>query len=203
MRLLDGTRIRYGLLAELEVQQRLTTEEIDLEVPAVSGILHQEVNRALRSLDGHDAFLAMELTLGCEAVAAVQITGMCHEEAERLHHRGLLLEIAGGLLIDILRKELSLLRQLMDIREGIRELLRRCFRMHRAKLFRRRRLTHAAVDQMDRVISQVVGHMNACAVYIENDVITIEFILMNHEISYSNDRKSIRKSIQKTKIDKQ
>ena len=197
MRLLDGTRVRHGFLTELKVQQRLTTEEIDLEIPTVSGILYQEVDRTLSGLDGHDTFLTMKLSLGCEAVAAVQITGMCHEETECLHHRGLLLEIAGGLLIDILRKELSLLRQLMDIREGIRELLRRCFRMHRAKLFRRRLLTHAAVDQMDRVISQVVGHMNACAVYIENDVITIEFILMNHEISYSNDRKPIRKSIRK------
>ena len=84
--LLDGPCIGHQVLADLEVHQGLSAEEVHLQVPAKAGVLHEEVQRSLSGLKAHEALTAVKLSLGGKAVGAVQVAGVGNEETERLDH---------------------------------------------------------------------------------------------------------------------
>ena len=104
---LDAACIGNQLLADLEIHQRLTAEEIDLEVAAGAGIFDQKVQRALAGLKAHQAGLAVELALRGKAVAAVQVAGVGHMQAERLDHIGTVFKVKGVVGVGIGRKQLA------------------------------------------------------------------------------------------------
>ena len=87
-----GTAVFHQALHHVPVHQRLTTEEVHLQIGAAAGVIHQKVQRLLANLKAHQRAVSMVFSLAGEAVGAVQVAGVRHMQAQRLHH------IAGTLL---------------------------------------------------------------------------------------------------------
>ena len=76
--ILYRTRILNYLLTNIPVHQRLTTEEINLQIMTRTTISNQKIYRLLANLKGHKCPLSVVLTLRSKAVLTVQITSMRH-----------------------------------------------------------------------------------------------------------------------------
>ena len=116
---LDAACIGNQLLADFEVHQRLTAEEIDLQIAAGAGVFDQKVQSALAGLKAHQAGLAVELALRGKAVAAVQVAGVGHMQAERLDHIGTVFKVKGVVGVGIGRKQLAGGGQLVNVVQHI------------------------------------------------------------------------------------
>ena len=125
MRLLQGTAVGHQLLHHIPVHQRLSAEEIHLQVNPVSGVGHQEIQGLLSHLVGHKGSSSVVLALLGEAVLAGQVAVVGNVEAERLHHRFSLLKINYIVLVDVCRKELFHIDQLLNIGKGFLHILSR------------------------------------------------------------------------------
>ena len=105
-------------------------------------------------------------------------------EAERFYNRFPRFEIQYGVLVDIFRKELPGLFKLMDLLQGVLYLFLRISAGKAADDGFIRQIP-VPFDQSDQFINQSVHNMDAAAVHIQNDVITIQRVLMNQTISPS------------------
>ena len=172
---LDAARIGDQLLADLKVHQRLTAEEIDLQIAAGAGVFDQKVQRALAGLKAHQAGLAVELALRGKAVAAVQVAGVGHMQAERLDHIGTVFKVKGVVGVGIGRKQLAGGGQLVNVVQHIVDVVCRDIGAVRV-LFGEgcSSLLPAAalVDQGDGVIGDVIHCMHAAAIDIQHNVVT-------------------------------
>ena len=84
--LLPDTGIGHQLFHRVEVHQRFPAEEIDLQVPARSGVLDQEVQRPFPHFRAHHRAFAVVLSLAGKTVRAVEVAGMRHMQTERFDH---------------------------------------------------------------------------------------------------------------------
>ena len=128
--------------------------------------------------------LAPEISLGGKTVIAVEIACVGDQKTERLDHCIALFEVKGLVRKCLFGKKLSLCTELPDIVQGLLNLLLRDtlpgknmqkFPSDLLIAF----LSGALVDQADRLICERVRDMDAAAVDIEDNVVSIEFILMN------------------------
>ena len=183
--LLNGAGIGHQVLHHLEVHQRLTAEEVHLQVAAAAGVLHKEIQRTLTHLKAHDGTLTVILALTCKAVGAVEVAGMGHMEAQGLHHtRRLFLQLTCHRLKGVGGKELSRLLQGNHLsialgKVSLRNVLTAAvFLLHGGEdLFLRMRF-----KQTDDVVGHLVHHMDSPRTHIQHHIVTAQFILMNHSI---------------------
>ena len=85
MELLLLSGIRHHLLDHAEVHQRLSAEEIHLQIPALSGMTDQKIHGALARLRAHKLPAVVICPLVRKAVRAPQITVMGHMQAHCLY----------------------------------------------------------------------------------------------------------------------
>ena len=183
--LLDAAGIGHQLLTDLKVHQRFPAEEIHFQVAAGAAVLHQEIQRPLAGLKAHQAGFAVEFALRGKAVLAIEVTGMGHMKAERLDHGRAVFEIKGPVGVDILGEELSGGGQLLNIVKAVLDVGGGNLGVG-AVFFRQQRGGLGAgmpgIDQGDGVIGQLIHRVDAAAVNVQNNIITVKFVLMDHKI---------------------
>ena len=192
VRLLQASAISHQILYHLPVHQRFAPEEIHLQVYPVSGRRHQEVKRLLSHFKAHDGPSAMVLPFLCKAVAAGQVAVMGHMQAQRLHHRLTVLEVADILLIYIFCKKLFRFRKLQNLIHRFGKLL--LFIMMSAVFFLTKALQHGVKNALSvpvslheqllhrrqNLVNTIVHNMHASAVHIHHDVVAVVSVLMYH-----------------------
>ena len=181
--LLHRTGIGHQLLADLEIHKGLAAEEVHLQIPAGAGILDQEIQGALTGFKAHEAGIAVELSLRGEAVFTVQVAGMGHQKTKGLHHSIPVFECAGNVLVNVLCKKLSAVDELLNVGEGILNGLRGSLRVQLGQLLFCRLPVESGVQQVDAVIGQLVRHMDTGAEYVNDDIVAIHLVLMNHVVN--------------------
>ena len=175
------------LFDHVEVHQRLTAEEIDLEVAAGAGVLDEEVHGPLAHLEAHQGAVALIAALRGEAVGAVEVAGVGDVEAERLDHRLAVFEVESHVFVDVGSPKLAggfqrghVLEALAQVglgdvgavgilcQHGGHDLVGRVLFVHR-----------------NDVVSHVVHDMDRAAAAVQHDVISVQLILMYHFILQS------------------
>ena len=128
----------------------------------------------------------MVLSLFREAIPAGQVTVMSDMEAQRLYHRLPLFEIIDIILIHIRGKQLSCRFQLQYLFHGFSQYLCRVLKLLSAgQILHEGFCTlHTAgrqlLNQRNNIIYHIIHYMNGTAVYIQDYVVPIAFILMYH-----------------------
>ena len=109
---------------------------------------------------------------------------MRDEKAECLDHGIPLLHIIIPIPVHILREQPALPFELIDVGEDIRDVLPGdapvpvLFKEELSRFLPRLSL----IDHADRVVSRVVRNVDAAAVHVKHDVISVQFVLMDHGI---------------------
>ena len=183
--LFNTARIGDQILDHLKIHQRFAAEEIDLQIPARTGIGDQKIQRLLADLKAHDRTLAVIFALACKAVGAVQIAGVRNMQAERLDNaRGLFLQFTRHRLKRIRREQLSGVLQCRDIVIAFSKLLRGDLRV--AAVFflhgRDHRIPRVILIHRDHVICKRIDSMHRAGADVQHNVVAAELILMNHVI---------------------
>ena len=114
--------VSYQVLHDLPVHQRLAAEEIHFQVPALSGILDQEIQRFLSHLIGHKRPASVVFAFFREAVFTRQVAVVGDVETERLHHRLPLLHFVNIVFIYVPREQTSFLCQRGDRFQDVRQI---------------------------------------------------------------------------------
>ena len=117
--LFDAPAVGGYLFDHLKVHQRLSAEEVDLEVPSRARVLYQKVDSLFSYLKAHQRPVAVILALTREAVFAVEVAGVRDVQAQRLDHGVASLEVKGEVGVIVRGKELTLVFQLFDIRDAV------------------------------------------------------------------------------------
>ena len=126
----------------------------------------------------------MVLALRCKAVLAVEVTGVSDVQTQRLDYCVALFEVKGEVLVLVGRKELAHVLQLLNIVKAVVDFSFIYFSVVRV-LFEHGGndfLAAAVFKHLDHVICEVVNEMNAAAVNVEYDIVSVKFVLMNHKI---------------------
>ena len=168
--------VGHQILDHLPVHQGLAAEEIHLQVPPVPGIGNQEIQGLFSHLVAHQGPASMVLALLREAVAAGQVAVMGDVEAEGLDHGGTFLKVDDPVLIGILREKRPLVLQGLHVLQHLPDL---SFRPSAAQpgddLLRLMLLIEA-----DDLVCQLIHHMDRSAVHIQDNIVTVVIIAMNH-----------------------
>ena len=180
MRLFDRPRISNNLLADLKIHQRLTAKEIHLEVVAVAGVFDEKIDGSLAGLDVHEALAALEFALRGKAVGAVQIACVRHEQAQCLYDGSALLEVTCGILVDVVRKELAPLFEFGDVFECVVDVGFRSGRVVCLECGSDLGKAHSGIEHCYCIVCHVIWHVNAGAVGVDDYIVTVHFVLMNH-----------------------
>lgn len=85
--LLLASGVSYGLLYYIEIHQRLTTEEIKLEILSSHRLLQKKINGCLSGFQRHQLTSRTKISRGCKAILAAQITVMGNMKAHCLDRR--------------------------------------------------------------------------------------------------------------------
>jgi len=104
-------------LYHIPVHQRLSSEEVHLQIHSVAGIFHEKIKSPLSRFQAHKSPLAMEFPLACKAVVAAEITGMSYMEAKSLDLRVSVLQVESPGLIYVFSEQFAILLQLVDVVE--------------------------------------------------------------------------------------
>ena len=83
--LLLASGVSYGLLYYIEIHQRLTTEEIKLEILSSDRLLQKKINGCLSGFQRHQLTSRTKIPRGCKAILAAQITVMGNMKAHCLN----------------------------------------------------------------------------------------------------------------------
>ena len=113
-----------------------------------------------------------------KAVAAGKVAVVGDVQAQRLHHGLSRLEIKNGVPVDILREQQARLPELGAFRQCLPDQVRR---VGAGQLPTYALLVFSLVEQGNRVIHQIVHHVHASAVHVEDDVKTVVFKLMDQK----------------------
>ena len=181
--LLQAAAVGHQLLDHVPVHQGLTAEEVHFQIPALAAVGHQKVQRLLAHLEAHQGTLAVVVALAGEAVFAVQVAGVGHMQAHGLHFGHALFEIEGHVAVDVLGEQLAGLLQLGNIGQALAKvglghvLAVGVFFQHPGHDL----VGGGGFVQADHVVGHLVHHMDRAAEYIQYDVVSVEFILMDHE----------------------
>ena len=174
MLFLDAACIRDELLAHLKVHQRFAAEEVDLKVAAGAAVLDQEIQRALAGLKAHQPGLAVELALRGKAVAAIQVAGVGHVQAQCLNDVGAVFKVERMVGVGVGRKQLPGGGQFFDIVKAIVDIGGGDVGAACVFLFQLGGgvLTgQTLVDQGDGVVGHIVHGVYAAAVHVQHDVV--------------------------------
>ena len=185
--LLHAAGIGHQPLHHVEIHQRLTAEEVYLQIVPGTGMIHEEVQRLLAHLIAHQRPVAVVLALTGEAVGAVEVAGVGHMEAQCLDDSGGAgLQLPGHGGKGILGEELpgvlqrqQLIVALLQLRPGhvlpIPVLLRQ--RIHQ-------RLPLLRLEPGDHVIGHLVHGVDGARAHIQYHAQVTQLILMYHPVSY-------------------
>ena len=174
--------VGHQALDHVPVHQRLSAEEVHLQVPAAAGIGDEKVQGLLAHLVAHQGPLPLVLALAGEAVLAGEVAGVGHVEAQGLDHGVLVLEIKGQILVLVRGEELPPGLQVLHALQHGADLLRRYLRavpvlcQHPGDDL----LSGAGLVEVDDVVGQVVHRVDGAAVHIQYDIISVELIAVNH-----------------------
>ena len=169
-------------LDDLPVHQRLPAEEVNLKVDSAAGMGDQEFERLTSHLKTHQCPLAVVFSLAGEAVVAVEVAGVGHVQAQRLDNGVAALEVEGLAGVDILSVELARAAQRLDVVETVKQLLPGDLGIS-GVLFKKDLdgLPGAlGFAQPDQVVGDLVHHVDRTAEHIENDIVAVELVGMNH-----------------------
>ena len=115
VRLLQRPAVSDQVFYHLPVHKRLPAEEIHLQIHPAAGVRHEEIQRFLSHFQTHQRPSAVVFALPRKAVFTCQIAVVGNVQAERLHYRLPVFEGIYVVLVDILRKKLSLRFQIQDL----------------------------------------------------------------------------------------
>ena len=190
--LLLAAPIGHQLLDHIKIHQRLAAEKVHFQIHAASGILNEEIQRLLSHFKTHQSTAAHIFAFVGKAVFASQIAVVRDMQAQRLHHCVPLLEINHSIPVYILTHQTQGLAPLAeqgaillkgtDICNHLLNFRLRDIRLSRI-LFQHRlcNLRRSVLfPQLDHIISQVVHHMDTAAVDVQDNIISVALILMNH-----------------------
>lgn len=177
--LFDRPRISNDLAADIEIHERFPAEEIDLQITPFSRMLHKKINGAFADFKRHECTLAVIAPLTCEAVVAIEVTGVGYKQAKRLDLVGTVLEVERHIRVSVLGEQFTCSLQFLDIREHLACVLFGdpvlCGKLP-DNLVRRMGLKHA-----DRVIRDLIDRMDRTAVHVEHDIVSVQLITVNHK----------------------
>ena len=147
-----------------------------------AAVLDQEIQRALAHLERHQRAFAVILALTGEAIGAVQVAGVRHMQAQRLHVRLAALEVDGEVAVFVLGVQLSGVLQGADVVHQPAKLL---FVHVGARAVLHQKLgddlvLRARFIQRYRVVRHVVHHVHRAGEHVQHDIVSIQFVLMNH-----------------------
>ena len=192
--LLPGTAVLHETLHHVPIHKGLPAEEIHLQVLPAAGIGDEKIQRLLSHLVAHKGPASVVLPLLRKAVAAGQVAVMGNVEAQSLHHGFALFKIHDKILIDILCQKLLPVDQLLDILQGLTDIRNTVPGSQAAQyllllpLGQRSgilQLSHQLGHSLDGIINHRVHHMDGTAVHIQDNIIAIIYILMNHKCTLS------------------
>ncbi len=180
--LLPPAGIGHKALHDVPVHQRLAAEEVHLEIGMRAAVLNQKIQRALAHVKRHQRPLAVILALTGKAVGAVQVAGVRHVQAQRLHVRLTALEVDGEVAVFVLGVQLSGILQGADVVHQPTKLL---FVHVGARAVLHQKLGNdlvlrARFIQRNRVIRHVVHHVHRAGEHVQHDIVSIQLILVNH-----------------------
>ena len=176
--------VGHQVLDHLPVHQGFPPEEVHLQVHPGAGVLDEEVQGLLAHLEGHQGPVPVVPALGGKAVLAVEVAGVGHVEAQGLQDgfgvlEGLLLHV----LPQVLGEELAGGFQGVDVLQAGQDL----------PLVHVRPVAVLGQDlgddglpggglvQGDDVIGHLVHQVDRAAVHVQDDVVAVEFVLMDHK----------------------
>ncbi len=184
-RLLERPAVSYQLLYHLPVHKRLPTEEIHLQIHPAAGIFHKEVKCLLSHFQTHQSPPAVVFSLPRKTVFTGQIAVVGDMQAERFHNRLPVFKSVYVILVDVLRKKLPLLFQIQDFPDR----LLRLGRLHGKLLCHGtgnffpflHPLPKKPLHDRDGIVGGFIHHMDAAAVDIHHNMISVVYVLMYHD----------------------
>ena len=180
--LLDAAGVGHQLLHHVKIHQRFPAEEVHLQVMPGAGMSHQEVQGLFAHFKGHHGTFPVILSLAGKAVGAVQVAGVRHMQAQRLHHTGgLLLQLPGQRLKHVRGKQGSLLLQRCDLIPALPDL--RGILPEARGHFRNDLFPGFFLIAADDLIGDLIHHMNGSRTGVNDDIPVVQMITMNHFLS--------------------
>ena len=177
MKLLLLSSVCNQVFDNLPVHQRLATEEIHFQIVSASGIGNQEIQCLLTYLVAHKSTTSMILAFFCKAVTTGQITIMGNVQTQCLNYRLLCLHnIVDIIFINILCIEFSGFDQLVQIFCCLPDLSFRVLIFQKSNCL----IQSFFLVIRNHIVDQIIYHMDRSTVYIQQNIITIVLILMNH-----------------------
>ena len=156
------------------------------KVDAVSGVCDQEIQCLLSDLKAHEGAASMVLAFLCEAVLAGKVAVMGNMKAECLHDRLTFLEIDHIVFVNIRSEQLLRVDELLNIGERILNIF--CRVLYRPVLLSLLFLVirEASVfpypddlrENLHGIVEQRIHGMNRSTVYVQNNMVSIIYILM-------------------------
>ena len=189
MKLLLFSSVCDQVFDNLPVHQRLPAKEINFQIPSCSGIGDQKIQGFLTNFISHKRSSSVILSFFCKTVFAGKIAVVCDMQAECLHNRLTLDNLPDKRFICINNKKLSVCSQLCHIIQYISEFFfgifpfQLIFQLVPCTFFFQRLhcliLVHT-VQTCNNFVPRLVHYMNASAVDIKYNIISIVLVLMNH-----------------------
>ena len=169
--LLQGPGILYSLLHGIHGHERLTAEEVHLDVAPLAGLGHHPVDGTLGGLKVHDLPASAEVAGGGKAVLTPQVAVVGHVQAQSLHHR--LPRQRHGLVrinVVVAGEQQALLLQAAQLLPQLVQLLGIILRQLILQLLGTL-LPHGPLYLGEQVVAHTVQHMDRAAVYIRRQVL--------------------------------
>ena len=176
MKLLLLSAVCHKILDHLPVHKRFPAEKIHLQVASVAGIGNQKIKCLLPDFKGHKSPSPVVLALLGKAILTGKVAVMRNVQAQSLHNRRALFEIHDIVLVGILRKKLLVVDQHLHLIKCLFHFSLRIALPQRIHNL----LSCMSFIQGNDIVCHVIHHMNRAAVYIQNNIIAVVLILMNH-----------------------
>ena len=169
--------VSHQIFYYLPVHQRLAPEEINFQIPSASGICDQKVQRPLSHLITHQCPATVILSFFRKTIFAGKVTIVGDMQAQSLYHSLPCLKIQHSVFIDILREQNAGILQRITLLQRFCQFPDIVFAPQTGN---HRIVCISLIQQFHHIIDNIVHHMYGAAVHINNNVITIVFVLMDH-----------------------
>ena len=181
--LLDASRVLGQPLYNVKIHQRFAAEEIDLEIMPRARVFDEEIERPFSDLEAHQRAFAAIFALRGEAVGAIQVAGMRHVQAKRLHYaRRSRLEFARHRLEIVGREELA---RRFELRNIVITFLNFVFGYAEARgELLSQLLPRFFLEPADQLIRKFVHRVNASRAGVDDHIHSAEFISMYHLLNH-------------------
>ena len=175
--------IGHQILHHLPVHQGLAAKKIHLQIPAGTRMGDKEVQRLLAHIEGHEGPFSLVLALTGKTVGATQITGMSHMKTQGLDDVGVVFVVSRHWGIGVGGKKLVVSFQGGHIVDAGLDVL---FGDIRAVwVIGQNTLTDLLRGVVgikgNDVICHLVHQMDRAAASVQDDMISVQFVLMYHK----------------------